>query len=369
MDIAGFVGYWICLSEWPSIYWKPIDGVNIIRHFRLTRITDPMQFTRRRLAAISAALPGLLALPALAQDSYPQRPVKLIVPFAPGGSTDIVARLVADRMQATLGQPVVVDNRTGGGGMIGSEAVARAEADGYTVGIGTASTLTVNPILLKANRVDPLKDLAPITMLATVPTVFMVHPSFTGRSFEQVVAEVRAKPDFYNIGSAGTGSISHLLIEAMNTDLRFKLRHVPYRGMGPALTAALSGETEVSIDQYPSSAAHIKSGKLLPFAVGAPKRLEALPSVPTLKELGQPDLNELSMTWFGLVAPAKTPPAIQKKLHDAAVAALREPALAARLKELGADAAAGSAEAFRAKIESGLARNRRIVQAAGINPE
>lgn len=151
-----------------------------------------MQFTRRRLAAISAALPGLLALPALAQDSYPQRPVKLIVPFAPGGSTDIVARLVADRMQATLGQPVVVDNRTGGGGMIGSEAVARAEADGYTVGIGTASTLTVNPILLKANRVDPLKDLAPITMLATVPTVFMVHPSFTGRSFEQVVAEVRA---------------------------------------------------------------------------------------------------------------------------------------------------------------------------------
>lgn len=328
-----------------------------------------MQFPRRRLAAISAALLGFLALPVIAQDGYPQRPVKLIVPFAPGGSTDIVARLVAERMQAALGQPVVVDNRAGGGGMIGSEAVARADPDGYTVGIGTVSTLTVNPVLLKANRVDPLKDLVPITMLATVPSVFMVHPSFPGRSFEQVVAEVRARPDTYNVGSSGPGSISHLLIEAMNTDLRFKLRHVPYRGMGPALTAALAGETQVSIDQYPSSASHIRSGKLLPFAVGASKRLEALPSVPTLKELGQPDLNELAMTWFGLVAPAKTPPAIQKKLHDAAVAALRDPALVARLKDAGADAVGGSADAFRSQIESGLARNRRIAQAAGIGLE
>jgi len=327
-----------------------------------------MQSSRRRLAALLVLL-GSFALQASAQDGYPQRPVKLIVPFAPGGSTDIVARLVADRMQVELGQPVVVDNRAGGGGMIGSEALARADADGYTIGIGTVSTLTVNPILLKANRVDPLKELAPITMLATVPSVFMVHPSFPGRTFEQVIAEVRAKPDFYNMGSSGPGSISHLLIEAMNTDLRIKLRHIPYRGMGPALTAALAGETLVSIDQYPSSAAHIKSGKLLPFAVGAPKRLEALPSVPTLKELGQPDLNELAMTWFGLVAPAKTPSAIQKKLHDAAVAALRDPALVARLKEVGAEAVGGSADAFRSQIESGLARNRRIVQAAGISPE
>lgn len=328
-----------------------------------------MQFPRRRLAAISVALLGLLALPAFAQEGYPQRPVKLIVPFAPGGSTDLVARLVAEKMQATLGQPVTVDNRTGSGGMIGSEAVARAEADGYTVGIGTVSTLTVNPVMLKANRVDPLKDLAPITMLATVPTVLMVHPSFPGRSFEQVVAEVRARPDIYNIGSSGPGSISHLLIEAMNADLKFRLRHVPYRGMGPAMTAALAGETQVSIDQYPSSAPHIKSGKLLPFAVGASKRLQALPSVPTLKELGQPDLNQLAMTWFGLVAPAKTPAAIQKRLHEAAVAALRDPALIARLNEMDADPVGGSADAFRSQIETGLARNRRIMQAAGISPE
>jgi len=331
-----------------------------------------MQFSRRRLAAFSSLL-GLLVFsagaPVFAQDSYPQRPIKLVVPFAPGGSTDLVARLVADRMQATLGQPVIVDNRAGGGGMIGSEAVSRADADGYTIGIGTVSTLTVNPVMLKANRVDPLKDLAPITVLATVPAVFMVHPSFPGRSFQQVVAEVRAKPDNYNMGSSGPGSISHLLIEAMNTDLKFKLRHIPYRGMGPALTAAPAGETQVSSDQYPSSASYIKSGKLLPFAVGAQRRLDALPSVPTLKELGQPDLNELAMTWFGLVAPAKTPPAIQKKLHDAAVAALRDPALLARMKELGVEAVGSSPEAFRAQIESGLARNRRIVQAAGISPE
>jgi len=327
-----------------------------------------MKSSRRRLAALLVLL-GSFALQASAQDGYPQRPVKLIVPFAPGGSTDLVARLVADRMQAELGQPVVVDNRAGGGGMIGSEALARADADGYTIGIGTVSTLTVNPILLKANRVDPLKELTPITLLATVPSVFMVHPSFPGRTFEQVVAEVRAKPDFYNVGSSGPGSISHLLIEAMNADLRIKLRHIPYRGMGPALTAALAGETLVSIDQYPSSAAHIKSGKLLPFAVGAAKRLEALPSVPTLKELGQPELNELAVTWFALMAPAKTPPAIRKKLHDATVAALRDPALVARLKEAGAEAVGGSADALRSQIESALARNRRIVQAAGIDPQ
>jgi len=330
-----------------------------------------MKLIPRPWRALSVCMLALgAALPALAQADYPQRPVKLIVPFAPGGSTDIVARLVADKMQATLGQPVVVDNRAGSGGAIGSEVVARAEPDGYTIGIGTVSTLAVNPLLLKASRVDPLKDFAPITVLADVPSVFMVHPSFPGgRNFQQVVSELRAKPGSYNMGSSGPGSISHLIIEAMNVDLKIKLTHVPYRGMGPAMTAALAGETQVVSDQYPSSAAHIKGGKLIPFAVGAHRRLEALPEVPTLKELGYADLNELAITWFGIVAPAKTPAAVQKKLLDAATAALRDPALVARLKELGMEPAAGSPADFRKLIGSALERNRRIVQAANISAE
>jgi tripartite-type tricarboxylate transporter receptor subunit TctC len=330
-----------------------------------------MHISRRTLAA---ALPLLLlaataTTPALAQADYPQRPIKLIVPFAPGGSTDIVARLVADKMRVSLGQSVVVDNRAGGGGMIGTEVVARAEPDGYTIGIGTVSTLTVNPLLLKSNRVDPLKDLAPITALAAVPSVFAVNPAFGPRTFKDVVAEIRSKPDQYNMGSSGPGSISHLLIEAMNADLKIKLRHIPYRGMGPAVTAALAGETQVLSDQYPSAAPHIKSGKLLPFAVGANQRLADLPEVPTLKELGYADLNTLAMTWFGLVVPAKTPAAIQAKLHKAATEALRDPALLARLKELGVDPVGNSPEAFRKQIVDGLALNTRIVKTANISAE
>lgn len=335
-----------------------------------------MSFARARTAL---ALYLLLALatgagaPAFAEGrdaSFPQRPLKLIVPFAPGGSTDIVARLVADKMQATLGQAVVVDNRAGSGGAIGSQAVAAAEPDGYTIGIGTVSTLAVNPILLKASRVDPLKDFAPITALANVPSVFMVHPSFAGgHSFQAVLAELRSKSDAYNMGSSGPGSISHLIIEAMNADLKIKLRHIPYRGMGPAMTAVLAGETQVATDQYPSSAANIRSGKLIAFAVGAHRRLESLPEVPTLKELGYLELNELAITWFGIVAPAKTPEAVQQKLLDAASAAMRDPALLMRLKELGMEPATGTPEAFRAQIASALERNRRIVRAANIHAE
>lgn len=324
---------------------------------------------RRRLAAALSLFALAAYVPAWAQGEYPQRPIKMIVPFAPGGSTDLVARLVADKMQATLGQPVVVENRAGSGGAIGSLAIAKAEPDGYTIGIGTVSTLAVNPILLKASRVDPLKDLAPITLLAEVPSVFAVHPSFPGRSFQEVVAAVRARPDGYNMGSSGQGSISHLLIEAMNAELRFQVRHIPYRGMGPAMTAALAGETQLASDQYASSAPYIRSGKLLPFAVGAPRRLEALPAVPTLKELGHSDLNELAITWFGLVAPARAPAAVQRRLLDATVAALRDPTLVARLKELGIEPVSSSPADFRARISGALERNRRIVQTANISAE
>lgn len=322
----------------------------------------------RALGLIGLGVASLAPLQAQAAD-YPQQPVKLIVPFAPGGSTDLVARLVADKMRVSLGQSVVVDNRAGAGGMIGAELVAKAPADGYTIGIATVSTMTVNPLLLKSARLDPLKDFTPITTLATIPSVFSLTPSFPGRNFAEFLAETRRKPGHYASGSPGSGSIGHLIIEALNDDLKIDLRHVPYRGMGPAITSALAGETQVLSDQYPSSAAHIKAGKLFPMAVAAQRRLPDLPQVPTLKELGYPELNELAITWFGLVGPAKLPADIQKKLLAAAQEALKDPALLARLKELGVEPVGSTPEAFSKSIAQGLERNKRVIQTRHVTAE
>lgn len=335
----------------------------------MPRSTPASILTRRAclaagLLAAAAMAPGLAAAQA-----YPSQPIKLIVPFAPGGSTDIVARLVADKMRARLGQSVVVDNRAGAGGMLGSEVVAKAAPDGYTIGVGTVSTLAVNPLLLKANRIDPLKDFTPITTLASIPAVFSLSPAFPAKNFAEFLAEARRKPDHYASGSPGVGSIGHLIIEAFNDDLKVDLRHVPYRGMGPAITSALAGETQFLSDQYPSSAPHIKAGKLLPIAVAAPKRLADLPQVPTLKELGYPELNEIATTWFGLVGPAKLPADVQKKLQAAAVEALQDPALLARLKELGVEPVGHTPEAFGKLIAQSLERNKRVIQSRRIEAE
>ena len=327
-------------------------------------------FLRRRTVAFAALASclGFAAPSALAQ-SYPDKPVKLIVPVAPGGSTDIVARLVADRMQKTLGQSVVVENRAGAGGAIGAEVVARAAPDGYTIGVGTVSTLAVNPVLLKASRTDPIKDFAPITALASIPSVFTTHPSLKVNDFKAFTALVRSKPDQFTAGSPGTGSIGHLIIEAMNDELKVQVRHIPYRGMGPVINGALAGETQLLSDQYPSSAPFIKAGKLVPFAVAADQRIAALPNVPTFKELGHPELNELAITWFGLVAPARTPAAVVARLNAAALDALKDPALQMRLKELGAQPIGNAPEQFAQMIGTSLERVRAVVQARKIEAE
>ena len=278
-----------------------------------------------------------------AEPRYPQRPVRLVVPFTPGGSTDIVARLVADAMHASLGQPVIVDNRAGAGGLIGSEYVANAAPDGYTLGLGTISTLVVNPIMLaQTSRIDPAKAFVPVVALASIPSVFSVSPGLGVRNYAQLVALARSKPGILNIGSAGVGSIGHLIAERLNADLKIKLHHIPYKGQGPVVSSTLSGETQVLSDQYPSSAAHVASGRLMAFAVAAQDRLPALPQVPTFKELGHPGLNNLAITWFGIVAPAGTPAAVIQTLNAAANAALRDPAVQERLQGLGVQALGGS---------------------------
>ncbi len=309
-----------------------------------------------------------VALPSWAQaQPYPQqRPIKLVVPFAAGGSTDIVARLVAEGMQAQLQQTIYIENKAGAGGMVGAELVAHAAADGYTVGLGSISSLAVNPVVLKAARVQPLQDFKMVVPLASIASVFAVPPSAGVRDFAQFLQVARKQGDAWAVGSSGVGSVGHVILEALNADLGLRMRHIPFKGMGPVVQSALAGQTQVLSDQYPSSAPHIKAGYLIPFAVAANERLQALSQVPTLKELGYPQLNALAITWFGLVVPAATPDAVVQRLNQAANAALAQPELQARLKALGVDVLGGTSADLARMVEETSAQVRTLVQQRGI---
>lgn len=313
------------------------------------------------VGAISGVVPSHALADTAAASAFPQRPIKLVVPFAPGGSTDIVARLVAEAMHAPLGQSVVVENKAGAGGMVGAEAVARAAPDGYTVGLGSISTLAVNPVVLPQVRVDPLKDLAPVLPLASIASVFSVKTELGVKDFAGFVRMAKAQGDHWAVGSSGVGSVGHLILAAFNRDLGLQLRHIPYKGMGPVVQSVLSGETQMLSDQYPSSAPHIQNGFLQPFAVAAEARVPALPQVPTLAELGYPELNRLAITWFGLVVPAGTPQPVVARLNAAANAALRQPALQARLRELGVHPLGGTPQQLQQMVERTTVQVRQLV--------
>jgi len=300
-----------------------------------------------------------------AQD-FPSRAVTLIVPSSPGGSADLFARLVAEPLSRALGQPVVVENRAGAGGAIGMQAVASAPADGYAIGVGTASTLTTNPLMNKAAKVDPTRDLTPITPLVSIPGILTVHNSFEADDLPAFIAQAKARPDYYTMGSSGYGSIGHLVVEAINQELGIELRHIPYRGMGLAIVAALSGESQVLFDQYSSSRPHVMDGKFKPLAVAWDSRLPDLPAVPTFQELGYPELNALTVTWFGLVGPAGLPAPVLERLNAAAREALADPATVARIQEVGARPIAGSPADLAGMISSSLARNRKIIELRGL---
>lgn len=326
---------------------------------------------RKLLALCSGLLCTAATMPpsAWAQASghaFPNKPIKLIVPFAAGGSTDIVARLVADALQRELGQSVLVENKAGAGGMIGTEAVVHAPADGYTLGLGSISSLAVNPVVLKASRVQPLQDLQMVVPLASIASVFSVPPSLGVQNFAQFVAAARAQGDNWTAGSSGIGSIGHVILEAMNAELGLQLRHIPFKGMGPVVNSALAGQTQVLSDQFPSSAPHVQAGRLVPFAVAAKHRLPSLPKVPTLAELGYPALNDLAITWFGLVAPAGTPTAVVQRLNTATNHVLQQNALRDRLAQLGVTPMGGSAHDLQRMVEQTTAQVQTLVRQRGI---
>jgi tripartite-type tricarboxylate transporter receptor subunit TctC len=299
-----------------------------------------------------------------AQDAYPSRTITMIVPFAAGGSTDVIGRIVAERLGAVLGQSVVVDNRAGAGGSLGTAAIARAAPDGYTIGMGTASTLAINPATYKTLPFDVLSDLSPIGNIAAVPNIMSVNPAVKAGSMAEFITLARASPGKLSYASPGYGSVGHLLGEQFKDATKTDILHVPYRGMGPALNDAIGGQVQVIFDNLPTSLELVKSGKLRALGVSGTKRVDALPDVPTFGELGLDDINWLA--FFGLIAPKGTPAPIVKRLNEALVLVLAMPDIREKFAAQQAIVVGGSPETFKAEIERELARMKRAATAAKI---
>lgn len=300
-----------------------------------------------------------------ANAAYPEQSVRVIVPFAPGGSTDIVARIVTQRMAQELGQPLVVENKGGAGGAIGAAEAARAKPDGYTLSIATVSTMAVNPACRKDLPYDPLTDFVPVSNFANLPNVIVVNPAFPANDFAGFVAELKKNPDKYSYGSSGTCSINHLFGEAFKHATDTQMTHVPYKGSGPAVVDTVGGQVQVLFDNLPSSMSQIQADKLRAIALAGPSRVDAIKDIPTLAELNYPQLN--SPAWYGLLAPKGTPPEIVKKLRDAAVVALKDPQVIETLNKQGATPSGNTPEEFAAEIKEQYEHAKKVVAQPGFS--
>ncbi len=307
---------------------------------------------RNRFAALtlSATIASLCGAGVANAAEYPEQPIRVIVPFAPGGSTDIVARIVTQRMGQELGQTMVVENKGGAGGAIGAAEAARAKPDGYTLSIATVSTLAVLPACRPDDLpYDPLTDFVPVTNFANVPNVIEVNPKFPAKDFKEFVKVLKANPGKYSHGSSGTCSVLHLFGEAFKLATDTDAVHIPYKGSGPAVTDAVGGQIEIMFDNLPSSMPQIQAGNLRALAIAWPERLASLKDVPTLAEAGYPQLNQPA--WYGLLAPKGTPPEIVNKLRDAAVVALKDPKVIEALEKQGAAPSGNTSEEFAKEIK------------------
>ncbi len=299
-----------------------------------------------------------------AEDNYPTKPIRLIVPFPPGGTTDIVGRLFADKLGKELGQTVVVENRGGAGGSIGSAFIANSAPDGYTLGIATVSTHGINPAIYSNLAFDAAKDFTPISNLAAVPNVMSINPKVAAKNMDTFVKLAKSQPGKITYASAGNGSVSHMMGELFKMSAGVDLMHVPYRGVGPALNDTLAGQVDVLFDNLPSSLPHIQSGALVALAVAAPQRVANLPDVPTFAEVGLAPVNDSS--WFGLVGPAKLPQAITDKLYAAVAKVSADPDVKGRLNGLGAAPVGNKPAEFAKQISDEIAKNKRVAKEANV---
>lgn len=302
------------------------------------------------IAVATGAAGTLGASVAHAADKYPSKPIRVIVPFAPGGSTDIIARLVTQRMSQELGQPMVVENKGGAGGAIGAAEAARADKDGYTLSIATVSIMAVNPAC-RPNDLpyDPIKDFQAVTNFANTANVVAVNPKFPAKDFKGFVEELKKNPGKYSYGSSGTCGVLHLMGESFKMATGTDIVHVPYKGSGPAVADAVGGQIEILFDNLPSSMPQIQAGKLRAMAIAWPENIAALKGVPNFKEAGFPVLNQ--PVWYGLLAPKGTPMEVVNKLRDAAVVALKDPKVIKALDDQGSAPSGNTPEEFAKEIQ------------------
>jgi tripartite-type tricarboxylate transporter receptor subunit TctC len=324
---------------------------------------------RRTVAAVAASVAACLATlgsPAFAQSEFPNKPLKLVVPVPPGGGADFIARVVADRMGAQLGQQIVVDNRGGASGAIASELVAKSPADGYTLLECYVATHGTNPAVSKL-RYDAVNDFSPIGMMAATSNVLVVGDKVKAKTLREFVDLAKAKPKAMSYASTGTGSATHLTMEYLKQQAGIDLVHVPYKGAGPAMADLLGGQTEAMFPGLTAAIPHIKAGKLRPVAISSSTRSALLPEVPTVSESGYPAFNALQ--WYGICAPANTPKPVVERLNRALNAALAEPDVRRKLQEQAADPMPMSAEQFGEFIRNDVAKWTRLVQEAKLQIE
>jgi tripartite-type tricarboxylate transporter receptor subunit TctC len=315
---------------------------------------------------IALVLCSLFVAAAGAQDAYPSRPVKFILPFPPGGGTDILGRVIAERLSASLGQPVVTENRGGAGGNVGAEAAAHSAPDGYTI-VLVAPSLAISPSLYSRLNYDPVKDLAPISLVATVPNVMITNPSVEAKNLQEFIALARSRPGAMNYGSGGAGTSNHLAGELFNIVTGAKLVHVPYKGVNLAMQGVLAGEIQLVFIGIPAALPHIKAGKLRALALVAPRRSPALPEVPTVAEAGLKDFEVT--TWYGVMAPSGTPHPIITRLNGELVKIMQTPDVKERLAGMATDPLTSTPEEFAAYLKQEIAKWGEVVRKANLKAD
>ena len=311
-------------------------------------------------------LVGLSLACAVSAQSYPTKPIRMIVPFVPGGNTDIIARVYAPKMSELIGQQIVVENRGGAGGAIGTELVARAAPDGYTILMVSAGH-TINPAMTKKLPYDSVRDFAPISIIADVPTAFVVHPSLPAKNVKEFIAIARARPGEINYSTAGRGTVGHLAAELLSSMAKIKLVHVPYKGTGQAMVDLVAGHVQMQFPSMPAAIQHVRTGKLRMIAQTGKQRSAAAPEVPTMEESGLPAF--VVSSGFGMFAPAGTPRPIIDRIHSALVKALNDPAVKENLAKQGAEVVASTPEEHDQFNRTEIAKWVKVAAEAGITPE